>query len=124
MLKLKTIFFNKSILQPNSALTFGGTFLEKNFKLPTDFLDNDTIILKRVSGKQDFFQTRLIKGVDNIFSTEDQKRYSFTKRYKDMEKPYFNRALEAYKKTKPIHQRVRNRELNTTIKEELEKRNI
>jgi two-component system phosphate regulon sensor histidine kinase PhoR len=66
----------------------------------------------------------LIKGVDNIFSTEDQKRYTFTKRYKDMEKPYFSRALEAYKKTKPLHQRVRNRELNTTIKEELLKRNI
>ena len=124
MLKLKTIFFQQIDTTTKQRITFGGTFLEKNFKLPTNFLDNDTIILKRVSGKQDFFQTRLIKGVDNIFRTEDQKRYSFTKRYKDMEKPYFSRALEAYKKTKPLHQRVRNRELNSIIKEELEKRNI
>jgi two-component system phosphate regulon sensor histidine kinase PhoR len=122
--QIKNYFFQQIDTSTRQRITFGGTFLEKNFKLPTDFLDNDTIILKRVSGKQDFFQTRLIKGVDNIFSTEDQKRYSFTKRYKDMEKPYFSRALEAYKKTKPLHQRVRNRELNTTIKEELIKRNI
>ncbi len=122
--QIKNYFFQQIDTSTKQRITFGGTFLEKNFKLPTDFLDNDTIILKRVSGKQDFFQTRLIKGVDNIFSTEDQKRYSFTKRYKDMEKPYFSRALEAYKKTKPLHQRVRNRELNTTIKEELTKRNI
>ena len=122
--QIKNYFFQQIDTSTRQRITFGGTFLEKNFKLPTDFLDNDTIILKRVSGKQDFFQTRLIKGVDNIFSTEDQKRYTFTKRYKDMEKPYFSRALEAYKKTKPLHQRVRNRELNTTIKEELLKRNI
>jgi two-component system phosphate regulon sensor histidine kinase PhoR len=122
--QIKNYFFQQIDTSTKQRITFGGTFLEKNFKLPTDFLDNDTIILKRVSGKQDFFQTRLIKGVDNIFSTEDQKRYTFTKRYKDMEKPYFSRALEAYKKTKPLHQRVRNRELNTTIKEELLKRNI
>ncbi|MDG1697611.1 MAG: HAMP domain-containing sensor histidine kinase [Polaribacter sp.] len=122
--QIKNYFFQQIDTTTKQKITFGGTFLEKNFKLPTDFLDNDSIILKRVSGKQDFFQTRLIKGVDNIFTSENKKRYSFTKRYKDMEKPYFSQALEAYKKTKPIHQRVSNRELNTTIKEELEKRNV
>jgi two-component system phosphate regulon sensor histidine kinase PhoR len=122
--QIKNYFFQQIDTTTKQRITFGGTFLEKNFKLPTNFLDNDTIILKRVSGKQDFFQTRLIKGVDNIFRTEDQKRYSFTKRYKDMEKPYFSLAFEAYKKTKPLHKRVRNRVLNAIIKEELEKRNI
>lgn len=122
--QIKNYFFQQIDTTTKQKITFGGTFLEKNFKLPTDFLDNDSIILKRVSGKQDFFQSRLIKGVDNIFSSENKKRYSFTKRYKDMEKPYFSQALEAYKKTKPIHQRVSNIELNKTIKEELEKRNV
>jgi two-component system, OmpR family, phosphate regulon sensor histidine kinase PhoR len=122
--QIKNYFFQQIDTTTKQKITFGGTFLEKNFKLPTDFLDNDSIILKRVSGKQDFFQSRLIKGVDNIFNSENKKRYSFTKRYKDMEKPYFSQALEAYKKTKPIHQRVSNIELNTTIKEELEKRNV
>ena len=122
--QIKNYFFQQIDTTTKQKITFGGTFLEKNFKLPTDFLDNDSIILKRVSGKQDFFQSRLIKGVDNIFSSENKKRYSFTKRYKDIEKPYFSQALEAYKKTKPIHQRVSNIELNKTIKEELEKRNV
>ncbi len=122
--QIKNYFFQQIDTTTKQKITFGGTFLEKNFKLPTDFLDNDSIILKRVSGKQDFFQSRLIKGVDNIFISENKKRYSFTKRYKDMEKPYFSQALEAYKKTKPIHQRVSNIELNKTIKEELEKRNV
>ena len=122
--QIKNYFFQQIDTTTKQKITFGGTFLEKNFKLPTDFLDNDSIILKRVSGKQDFFQSRLIKGVDNIFSSENKKRYSFTKRYKDMEKPYFSQALEAYKNTKPIHQRVSNIELNKTIKEELEKRNV
>ena len=35
--------------------TYGGTILEESFKMPTDFVDHDTIIFKRVTGKNDFF---------------------------------------------------------------------
>ncbi|KGL63882.1 sensor histidine kinase [Polaribacter sp. Hel1_85] len=122
--QIRNYFFQQIDTTNNLKITFGGTFLEKNFKLPTDFLDNDSIILKRVYGKQDFFQTRLIKGIDNIFSTKDEERYSFTKKYRSIEKPYYKKALEAFNKIKPIHQRISNRELNDIIKQELIKRNV
>ncbi|ARV14455.1 sensor histidine kinase [Polaribacter sp. SA4-12] len=122
--KIRNYLFQEIDTLKKERVTFGSTFLEENFKLPTDFLDNDSIIVKRVSGKQDFFHSRLIKGVDNAFSSTDEKRYSFTKRFTDIEKMYYSPYFEYYKKTKPIHQRVRNNELNTTIREELDKRNI
>lgn len=122
--QIRNYFFQQIDTSNNLKISFGGTFLERSIKLPTDFLDNDSLILKSVIGKQDFFQTRLIKGVDNIFDTKDEKRYSFTKRYSDIEKPYYSKALEAFNKIKPIYQRITNRELNEIIKEELTKRNV
>ncbi|WP_366139835.1 HAMP domain-containing sensor histidine kinase [uncultured Polaribacter sp.] len=122
--QIRNYLFQEIDTTSKQKFTFGSTFLEENFKLPTDFLDNDSLIVKRVSGKQDFFHTRLIKGVDNIFSATDEKRTSFTKRYSEIEKTYFSQAFGIYKKTKPVHQRISNRELNEIIKEELVKRNI
>ncbi|MCI2227899.1 HAMP domain-containing histidine kinase [Polaribacter sp. MSW13] len=123
--QLKNYLFQEIDTISKQKLTFGSTILEENFKLPTtEFLDNDSTIVKRVTGKQDFFQSKLIKGVDNLFSTKEEKRYSFTKRYFDIEKAYSSKLFESYKNKKPIYQRVSNRELNETIKEELKKRNI
>lgn len=122
--QIKNYLFQQIDTTTKQKITFGSTFLEKSFKLPTDFLDNDSIILKRVIGKQDFFQSAVIKGVDNLLSSQDETRYSFTKRFKEIEKPYFTAALDVYRNIKPIHQRIGNRELSETIKEELEKKNI
>ena len=122
--KIRNYLFQEIDTTTKQRVTLGTTYLEENFKLPTDFLDNDSIIVKRVTGKQDFFHSRLIKGVDNAFSSTDEKRYSTTKRFKDIEKMYYSSDFEYYKNTKPIHQRISNTDLSNTIKTELEKRNI
>ena len=108
----------------NRKITFGTTVLEENFEIPLDFLDNESIIYTRVSSKKDFSQTSIIKGVDDLFKPIEEKRFSFTSRSKKVEDALFADAMDVYKKYYPINQRVNNRELNETIKEELQKRNI
>jgi two-component system phosphate regulon sensor histidine kinase PhoR len=108
----------------NRKITFGTTVLEENFEIPLDFLDNESIIYTRVSGKKDFSQTTLIKGVDDLFKPIEEKRYSFTSRFKKINEGLFDDVMANVKKYYPINQRVNNRELNETIKEELQKRNI
>ncbi|MBU3013007.1 HAMP domain-containing histidine kinase [Polaribacter vadi] len=122
--QIKNFLFQEIDTTTNEKFTYGGTILEENFKMPTDFLDNDSIIVKRINVKNDFFQSKLIKGADNLFSTTDEKRYSFTKRLKSIEKSEFEEIFRNHNKLKPIQSRVSNRELNETIKEELQKRNI
>jgi two-component system phosphate regulon sensor histidine kinase PhoR len=122
--QIKNYFFQEIDTTTKQKFTYGATFLEENFKLPTDFLDNDSIIFKRVSGKKDFFQSSLIKGVDNNFSSMDEKKISFTKRYSELDKQYNAEAYKDVLRKKPIHQRISNNELNETIREELKKRNI
>ena len=122
--QIKSLFFQEIDTVNKQKLSFGSTILEENFEIPVDFLDNDTIIYKRVTGKKDFFQTRLIKGPDNLFASVDKKKYSFTKRLSNMEQSQIDDYFKDYNNIKPIHQRISNRELNATIKDELRKRNI
>ncbi len=121
---IKNYLFQQIDTVNNQRFTFGATILEENFKIPTDFLDNDTLIYKRITGKKDFFQTMHIKGVDNIFSASDNKRFSYTKRLSDLERSQFSEFYRDVNSKKPIYQRISNRELNVLIKKELEKRNI
>jgi len=122
--QIRNYLFQEIDTTTKERFSLGTTYLEENFKLPTDFLDNDSIIVKRVTGKQDFFHSRIIKGVDNAFSSTDEKRYSFTKRFKEIESAYNSAYFDYYKKITPLHKRVSNNELNNVIKQELEKRNV
>jgi two-component system phosphate regulon sensor histidine kinase PhoR len=122
--QIKSLFFQEIDTTNQQKISFGSTILEENIEIPAEFLGSDSIIFKRVTGKKDFFQSRLIKGPDNLFSAVDEKRYSNTKRLINIENSQFAEYFKDYNVIKPIHQRVSNRELNETIKDELNKRNI
>ena len=78
--QIKSLFFQEIDTTNNQKISFGSQILEENIEIPADFLGSDSLIFKRVTGKKDFFQSKLIKGPDNLFSAVDEKRYSFTKR--------------------------------------------
>ena len=59
-----------------------------------------------------------------MFSSVDEKRFSFTKRLTNVEESQFSEYFKDYNRINPIHKRLSNRELNATIKDELKKRNI
>ncbi|MGY0426208.1 MAG: sensor histidine kinase, partial [Polaribacter sp.] len=122
--QIKNFLIQEIDTTTKQKFTYGTTFLEENFKLPTDFLDNDSIIFKRITGKQDFSKIKLTKGVDNIFTSKDEKKYTLIKKYHNIDKIQISEYFKTYIATKPINQRVSNNELNNTIKEELSKRNI
>jgi two-component system phosphate regulon sensor histidine kinase PhoR len=122
--ELKSFLIEQIDTVTKEKITFGSTFLEENFKLPADFLDNDSIIVKRIYGKKDFSISTSYNTPDNLFSNIDVKKYSFIKRYTDLEKSYMEDAFLSSKSLKPIHDRISNNVLNRTIKEELVKKNI
>ncbi|AUC83976.1 two-component sensor histidine kinase [Polaribacter sp. ALD11] len=122
--ELKSYLIQQIDTTTKEKITFGGTFLEENFKLPTDFLNNDSIIYKRVTGKKDFFRSSLIKSPDNYFPKIDEERYSFIKSYSEFDRLQTIDLLNDVNRKKLIHERISNNELNRIIKEELAKRNV
>ncbi len=101
-----------------TKITFGSTILEENYKVPFDFLDNDSIIVKRVTQKNDIFKAKIFSRFDNPNETFDINRSS-----KITTKTDIKSMLSAWR-AKPIHQRVSSREIDNILKEELKRRNI
>ncbi len=122
--EIKNYLFQQLDTTGKKKFTYGATILEENFKIPLDFLDNDTIIYKRVTGKKDFFQSQIISNSDQLFDDRNDSRFSITKRLTALEKSQYSDIYSDYLNLKPIHQRISNREINSTLSEELVKRNI
>jgi len=122
--EIKNYLFQQIDTINNTKTSFAATILEENFKIPVDFLDNDSILYKRITMKKDFFTAKILKGVDDVAEVTDINRFSLKKRNTFLEKKQLEEVFSSYKNTKPLHQRISNRELNSTLKEELLKRNI
>ena len=122
--KLKNYLFQQFDKRGNKRFSVGTTILEQNFKIPTDFLDNDSIIVKRVTTKKDFFRTTSIKSQGDLLGSKSEERFSFYMKGIEQEKKDFALAFEGVKENLPITKRISNRELNATLGEELSKRNI
>ncbi|MFY0604052.1 MAG: HAMP domain-containing histidine kinase [Flavobacteriaceae bacterium] len=122
--EIKNYLFQQLDTTGKQKFTFGATILEENFKIPLDFLDNDTIIYKRITGKKDIFQSQFFKQSGDLLGVNTEKRFSFTNRMTSTERRGFEDVYKNIQRMKPIHQRVGNREINSTLKEEFKKRNI
>jgi two-component system phosphate regulon sensor histidine kinase PhoR len=126
--EIKNYLFQLFDKSGKQRLSVGTTILEENFKVPTDFLDsnfldNDSILIKRITTKKDYFKASSIKSDGDLFGGTSEERFSFTDS-KDFNKRQALLDLEGIKDVFPIVERVSNRELNTILKEELEKKNI
>ncbi len=122
--EIKNFFIQQIDTTNMRKLTFGSTILEENFKIPLDFVDNDTIFFKRITEKKDIFQAKLFQGSGDLSNVFDEQKFSFTSRRLDLETEYLKSLLSEYRKLSPIESRISNREINNTILNELQKRNI
>ena len=106
-------------------ITFGSTILHESIKLPGDFVNNDSIIHTRNSGKQDFYSSQIIKSDNKDFSPFlKEESFSTFKPYSKLNRKLTMDMLRQRKRMYPINERISNKELNFRIKEELAKMNI
>ena len=121
---VKNILIQQYDKTKKQRFSIGTTILEENFKIPTYFLDNDSILIKRITTKKDFFRTISIKKEGDLYGSKSEERYSYSSRNKKEEKNSIISALEEIRDSLPITERISNRELNETLREELIKRNV
>ncbi|CAM1333694.1 sensor histidine kinase [Tenacibaculum aestuariivivum] len=123
--EMTTYLFQQIDTTNKRKFTFGTTILGESIKMPGEFINNDSIVIKRYSAKQDFYSSQIIKSDNKDFIPfVEETSFSTFKTY-----PKFNRQLiedmfRQQKRLYLINQRISNKELNLTIKEELAKMNI
>ena len=121
---VKNILIQQYDKTKKQRFSIGTTILEENFKIPTYFLDNDSILIKRITTKKDFFRSISIKKEGDLYGSKSEERYSYSSRNKKEEKRSIISALKEIRDSLPITERISNRELNETLREELIKRNV
>ncbi len=122
--EIKNYLFQKYDKSGKKVFSFGATILEENIKIPGDFVDNDSVFLKRINIKKDYFQVRITETDGDFLKTKDESRISFTERANSLEKQQLADVFKDSNRYKPIYERTSNNEISTILKEELEKRNI
>jgi two-component system phosphate regulon sensor histidine kinase PhoR len=100
------------------------TVLEQNIKVRADFLDNDSLFVKRIIGKKDVFNSNRFSRNSDFLTNNNPQIFTTIRRNEEAEKVYYNDIFSVYKSSFPIHKRISNRELNTTLKKEFIKRGI
>lgn len=143
--KLKPIFDSKEFLSKaeiknfliqqidtvnQKRFSFGSTIVEENFKVPLDilndnpFLNNDSIILKRFTRRNDIFTAQIISTDEDLRGFDEQKysKKSMLDEWTDTKE--IDDLYREYQREFPIHKRISNREISTTLREELARNNI
>lgn len=120
---VRKYIFEKIDTANNERFTYSQSIIEANYKVPTEFFENDSINFKEVFSKEEFV---LVK--DKLFDTKTdevpEERIVKTGRFKEVEKANILRAFDAITSKMPIHKRVSNREITSRLDKELKTRGI
>ena len=129
--QIKNFLIQQIDTSSKSRFSFGTTIIEEDFKIPAldildknGFYDNDSIVVKRFTKKRDVFKGTFIVGDNEFKDVFNEKKISTIDRVEEVDRKLLSDVFKDYKKTFPIEERINNRELNATLKEELERNNI
>ena len=123
--EIKNYLFQQVDTISREKFTFGATVLEENFKIPVDFVNHDSIIVKRFSGKEDAFFSKVISSANRDFkSFSEENSFTSFKNYSSLNKKQMEYMFSQSKQILPIYKRINSRQLNNILKKEFVKRNI
>ncbi|MBT6881263.1 MAG: two-component sensor histidine kinase, partial [Flavobacterium sp.] len=129
--QIKNFLIQQIDTSSKSRFSFGTTIIEEDFKIPAldildknGFYDNDSIVVKRFTKKRDVFKGTFVVGDNEFKDVFNINKISTIDRVEEVDRKLLSDVFKDYKKTFPIEERINNRELNATLKEELERNNI
>ncbi len=109
----------------NERFTYSQSIIEANYKVPTEFFENDSINFKEIFSREEIV---LVKGqiFDNGNNLIDSPKEQYVKisRIDKAQKAKLEPAFDAITSRLPIHKRVSNEEITFRLNNELESRGI
>ena len=109
----------------NERFTYSQSIIEANYKVPTEFFENDSINFKEIFSREEIV---LVKGqiFDNGTNLINSPKEQYVKisRIDKAQKAKLEPAFDAITSRLPIHKRVSNQEITFRLNNELESRGI
>ncbi|SFS30108.1 sensor histidine kinase [Lutibacter maritimus] len=109
----------------NERFTYSQSIIEENYKVPTEFFENDSIDFKEIFRKEEIVIVK-DQSLDNKGSdiNAPEERYLKIGRFEGAEKSQLERAFDISRTKMPIHKRVSNQELTLRLDRELKSKGI
>ncbi|WP_372793776.1 sensor histidine kinase [Lutibacter sp.] len=121
---IRNFIYEKIDTVNNEKFTYSQSIIEQNYKVPTEFFENDSIDFKEIYSKE---QVVIIKEhiLDNDKSINaPEERYIKVGRLEGAEKSSLENVFDISVSKLPIHKRVSNREITYRLNNELSSRGI
>ena len=121
---IRNFIYEKIDTINNEKFTYSQSIIEQNYKVPTEFFENDSIDFKEIFSKE---QVVIIKDhvLDNDKRIEaPEESYIKIGRLEGAEKSSLESVFDVYTSKLPIHKRVSNREISFRLDNELSSRGI
>ena len=122
---ISKFYYEKIDTINNEKFTYSQSIIEANYKVPTEFFENDSIDFKEIFSKEEIV---IEKGhiLDNNGSLVEPPKEKYTKigRLDKAIRAKMLPVFDAISSRQPIHQRVSNDEITLRLNNELESRGI
>ena len=121
---ISKIIYQQIDTTKNEKFTYARTILEQKFKVPTDFFNKDTLILKKTFSKQDVFTTTHYitdKDIKALTPEEHRIRYS---ELTSLDKEVYKGLIYENMRRVPINQRISANELDEKLRIQFQNRGI
>ena len=122
---VRNFIYERVDIVSNERFTYSQSIIEQNYKVPTEFFENDSINFKEIFSKEEIFVAK-DKLLDNTIGNSELPSEHITKmgRIKEAEKSLLVQSFDATRSRVPIHKRVSNQEISLRLKSQLELRGI
>ncbi len=121
---ISKIIYQQIDTTKNEKFTYARTILEQKFKVPTDFFDKDTLILKKTFSKQDVFKTTHYitdKDIKALTPEEHRIRYS---ELTALDKEVYKDLIYENMRRVPVSKRISANELDEKLRIQFHNRGI
>lgn len=117
--------FEKVDTTNNERFTFSQSIIEQNYKVPTEFFENDSVYFKEIFSKEEIVVVK-DQNLDNEnnFINPPVERIIKMGRFVRAEKAHIEPYFDAYTNKIPIHKRVSNNEIRVRLDRELKQKGI
>lgn len=108
----------------NEKFTYARTILEQRYKVPTDFLNQDSLTLKRTFSKKDILISRHYINDDDIQALSPEEHTIRFSELTSLDKEYYRDILYEEIKRTPIKDRISSNELNELLSIQFKNRGV
>jgi len=122
---IRNFIYQKIDTTNNETFTYSQSIIEQNYKVPTEFFENDSLDFKEIYSKEEItiIKDHVVQS-DYKDLTPPEESYIKVGRFEGAEKAEFEKAFDVYTSRLPIHQRVSNSEITFRLDNELRSRGI